>query len=53
MKLPNLDEKVYEFDWKMFFGPKMDVWRNKMLYQILSDCHLGTFSKPPKKTYES
>jgi len=22
MKLPNLDEKVYEFDWKVFFGPE-------------------------------
>jgi len=48
MKLPNLDEKVYEFDWKVFLGPKDDVRRNKMLYQILSDCHPGTFSKTKK-----
>jgi len=25
MKLPNLDEKVNEYDWKVFFGPK-DGW---------------------------
>jgi len=28
MKLPNLDEKVYEFDWKVFFGSK-DGWMKK------------------------
>jgi len=28
MKLPNLDEKVHEFDWKVFFGPK-DGWMKK------------------------
>jgi len=32
----------------VFFGLK-DGWRNTMLHQILSVCHLGTFSKLKKK----
>jgi len=50
MNLPNLDEKVYEYNWKVIFGPK-DEWRNTMLHQILSDCHPGTFSKTKKKSW--
>jgi len=26
--LSNLDEKVYEFDWKVFFGPKDGCVKN-------------------------
>jgi len=45
MKLPNWDEKVYEFDWKVFFCPKDVCMKKKKLHQILSDCHSGTFLK--------
>ncbi len=34
---------------KYFLVQKMDECRNTTLHQILSDCHLGTFSKSKKK----
>jgi len=49
MKLPNLDEKCMNLIENCFLVQKMDVWRNKMLHQILSDCHPGTFSKTKQK----
>jgi len=49
MKSPNLDEKMYEYDWKVFFGQKMDECRKTMPHQILSDCHLNTFLENEKK----
>jgi len=50
MKSPNFDEKVHEYNWKVFFGlKKMNECRNTMLYQILSNHHLGAFSKSEKK----
>jgi len=49
MKSPDMDEKVYEYDEKVFFFQKMDESRNAMLHQILSDRHPGTISKSKKK----
>jgi len=34
---------------KCFLAQKMDGCRNTLLHQILSDRHLGTFSKTKKK----
>jgi len=34
---------------KCFLVQNMDEYRNTMLHQILSDCHLGTLSKSKKK----
>jgi len=52
MKSPNLDEKVHEFNGKVFWGSKMDEWRNTMLHQILRWLPFQHFPKKLKPQNE-